>query len=274
MKALTTSSLIVLAAVAGAALAVERSLPGGGEFALVEIPESAVHHGTTHDPRVRESVANGTSTNWSGYAVETSLASPQNGVVTDVKGSWTVPSVTATDSSVTYSSIWVGIDGDTSKTVEQCGTEQDVVKGTVVNYAWFEMYPKRAYRILNFPVSPNDVIHAEVSRSGRLYTLTLENATQHASFTITLKMNSADDSSAEWIVEAPSGGHVLPLANFGTASMYDCTATLNGHTGPIDDSAWENEQITMQSGTTVKAVPSGLTTAAGKSAFTVDWKHE
>ena len=33
------------------------------------------------------------STNWSGYAVETNLASPAANAVTDVKGSWIVPTV-------------------------------------------------------------------------------------------------------------------------------------------------------------------------------------
>ena len=41
-------------------------------------------------------VKNGTSTNWSGYAVETNLASPQSSAVSDVVGTWIVPGTTAT----------------------------------------------------------------------------------------------------------------------------------------------------------------------------------
>src|SRR5438552_15303329 len=55
------------------------------------------------------------STNWSGFAVTGSG-------VTDAKGSWIVPSVTCS-SSTTYSSYWVGIDGYSSNTVEQTGTD-------------------------------------------------------------------------------------------------------------------------------------------------------
>src|SRR5438067_231953 len=63
-------------------------------------------------------VKNGTSTNWSGYAIETNLSTPQSKVATDVRGQWVVPSVTCGTGN-TYSSIWVGIDGYSSNSVEQ-----------------------------------------------------------------------------------------------------------------------------------------------------------
>jgi hypothetical protein len=77
------------------------------------------------------------STNWAGYAVQTSGKKPSNDVVTDVKGSWKVPTVTAsTDGKAYYSSIWVGIDGYSSSSVEQIGTEQDAkADGTTAYYA-------------------------------------------------------------------------------------------------------------------------------------------
>ncbi len=81
------------------------------------------------------------STNWSGYAAATSLDDPQSGSVTAVSGSWIVPTVTATSSrGTTYSSVWVGIDGYSNSTVEQIGTEQDVVNGTPEYSVWWEMY--------------------------------------------------------------------------------------------------------------------------------------
>src|SRR5437870_4998940 len=61
------------------------------------------------------------STNWSGYAAETNLTAPAANAVTAVSGSWVVPQVTG--SSTGYSSVWVGIDGYSSATVEQIGTE-------------------------------------------------------------------------------------------------------------------------------------------------------
>src|SRR5262252_10233905 len=90
-----------------------------------------------------------TSVNWSGYAVETSLASPQAYAFTDVQATWIVPSLSPSASSnqTAYSSTWIGLDGDSSKTVEQIGIEQDYVNGKAVYYAWYEMYPKSPVKL-------------------------------------------------------------------------------------------------------------------------------
>src|SRR5262249_16810121 len=82
-----------------------------------------------------------TSSNWSGYADQTNLNTPQNGAVTAVSGSWVVPSVVAGSSRSSYSSFWVGIDGYSSNSVEQIGTDSDVINGVPTYYAWYEMYP-------------------------------------------------------------------------------------------------------------------------------------
>ena len=80
------------------------------------------------------------STNWSGYAAETNLSTPASNAVTAVSGSWTVPTVKGKTNA--YSSVWVGIDGYSSSTVEQLGTEQDTTRsGATRYYAWWEMYP-------------------------------------------------------------------------------------------------------------------------------------
>ena len=106
----------------------------------------------------------GTSGSWAGYAVATNLKTPQDYAVSDVKGQWVVPSVSPSTSD-TYSAIWVGIDGYSSNTVEQIGTEQDSINGQPTYYAWFEMYPREAYNIDN-PVSPGDTMMAEVKYIG------------------------------------------------------------------------------------------------------------
>src|SRR4051794_32080572 len=67
-----------------------------------------------HDANNR--ITNSTSSNWSGYAVT-------GGTYTSVSASWTEPSVSC--SGTAYSSFWVGLDGDTSSTVEQTGTDAD-----------------------------------------------------------------------------------------------------------------------------------------------------
>jgi hypothetical protein len=59
---------------------------------------------------------------------------------------------------------------------------------------------------------------------------------------------TASRSSAEWVVEAPTIGNSLgALANFGSVTFTNATATINGVTGPINDPAWQNQPINMGS---------------------------
>jgi hypothetical protein len=221
-------------------------------------------------------LAESTSLNWSGYAALTSLSKPANDVVTNVSGRWTVPTLSST-SGHTYSSIWIGIDGYASNTVEQIGTEHDWSNGKQQNYAWFEMYPSGSYEIVGFPVNVNDQIGAQVNYQGNnIFLLTLINYTHNVYTTVPTsytRSTTAKRSSAEWIVEAPSLNGVLPLADFRVDSLTNCTATINGVTGPINSTHWVNDPLTMTTNTgVVKAVPSSLT--AGGQSFTVTWKHQ
>jgi hypothetical protein len=212
-----------------------------------------------------------TDTNWSGYAAETDLTTPLSGAVTAVGGTWVVPAVTGSRG---YSAAWVGIDGYTSSTVEQIGTEQDVSsRGAPTYYAWYEFYPNNAVTISNFPVAPGDVISAEVSYASGSFTLQMTDRPQSGgaptTFSVTKTAPGALESSAEWIMEAPSARNTLPLANFGTISFTNAWATISGVTGPIDDPAWQAAEINIvssggfrgQTGTT-KATTSALTGSA------------
>jgi hypothetical protein len=156
----------------------------------------------------------GTSTNWCGYVADGSN-------VMDVKGTWTVPGITPGGCGNSYSAAWVGIDGDNSNTVEQCGTEQD---SSGQYYAWYEMYPKGSATV--GPVSPGDVITAEVKFvGGGNFQLTMTRTRNRSTVMIlntTQKLNQARRTSAEWIMEAPWSGGVLPLANFGTMGFSGC----------------------------------------------------
>ena len=241
------------------------------QFVLVPVAASALHHRRDAAPRVRN--RNGTSENWGGYAVASRLNAPLSGSVSEVKGTWKVPALSASGSDHTASSAWVGIDGYSDSTVEQTGTEHDMTPDGPVYYAWFEMYPKFGYRILNFPVEAGDTISAEVRYVGNSrFTLTIANLTRNVTFSTT-ERRKAGRQSAEWIVEAPYSGGTLPLADFGTLTFSGCSATLNGHTGGIGDAAWQHDAIAMatQNGT-VKARPSTL--SGGGTGFSVSWEHE
>jgi Peptidase A4 family len=212
----------------------------------------SVRHGRIHR------ITNSTSTNWSGYAVTGSR-------FTSVSSSWKEPTATCSGGTA-YSSFWVGLDGDTSNTVEQTGTDADCSGSTPQYYAWYEMYPKFPVNFSN-PVKPGDAMKASVTTDGRgNFTLSISDSTQGWSKVVTARLKSAKLSSAEVIAEAPSSsGGVLPLANFGTVNFTGASANgslLTSSTPHIDP-------ITMANGSTIKAQP----TSISNGAFAVNWKH-
>jgi hypothetical protein len=216
-------------------------------------------------PRIH--VKEGTSTNWSGYAVlPTAVKRGQTQSVTDVKGSWTVPAVVGTGTS--YSAFWIGIDGYNSGTVEQIGTSSDVVNGVPSYYAWYEIYPKYPVTI-SMTISVGDTITADVLSTSKGFQLTITDVNTGKSFTTLQKCPQAAKSSAEWVAEAPSSmSGVLPLANFGTVTFTGCSATIGGNTGSI--TSFQNDAITMvTSGGTTKAYPHDL--SIDGNGFQVTW---
>jgi hypothetical protein len=239
----TLRGAALTAALAGAALALTLA-----PSALAAPPSRAPNHKINHS----------TSSNWSGYAVA-------GGRYTSVSASWTQPSVDCKTTPTGWSSFWVGLDGDTSNTVEQTGTEADCSSGSAVYSAWYEMYPKFPVNYSN-PVSPGDHFTASVTTDGRgNFTLMLVDANKWTR-TSSAKLKSARLSSAEVIAEAPSSsGGVLPLADFGTAGFG--SATVNGAT--LTSSTPGLDPITMASGGTVKAQPSSLSSGS----FSITWKH-
>src|SRR5262249_20174507 len=116
-----------------------------------------------------------TSLNWGGYAVETAA-----GAVTDVTGSWKVPDIQGRCPATNqHAAFWVGIDGFSSNTVEQIGTDSDCQNGVPTFYAWFEFYPHPGFIINTLAVSAGDIMRAEVhyQPSSRQFTVSIENTT-------------------------------------------------------------------------------------------------
>lgn len=154
------------------------------------------------------------STNWSGYAATT-------GTYTSVSASWTQPAGKCSRGDQ-YAAFWVGLDGYSSSSVEQTGSEVDCVGRTAQYYAWYEMYPGPSENYSN-TVRAGDHFNASVTYEGnnefRLY---IADTTQGWSHTTVASLAGAARSSAEVIVEAPcctAGGGILPLADFGTVSI-------------------------------------------------------
>jgi hypothetical protein len=202
-----------------------------------------------------------TSSNWSGYAAHT-------GTYKSVSASWTEPTGHCSGSQ-TFSSFWVGLDGYSSRTVEQTGSEVDCSGGRPKYFAWFEMFPAFPVNFGN-TVRPGDHFSASVTHgSGSSYTLVIKDTTQGWTHTEHKSLSGAKNSSAEVIAEAPcctSSGGILPLADFGT--MHFTKSMVNG-------SAIGNHsptKITMANLSTgrPKDSVSGL---SGGENFSVTWKH-
>lgn len=260
---------------------------------------------TTNMPSTLRHANMDTSVNWSGYSAMTGKGShvnPSYGSVTEVSGTWRVPTLTASEEGTTYSSAWVGIDGFSNQTVEQIGTEHDITAtGVITNYAWFEMFPAGAQLIDGFPLQPGDKIEGKVTYKGPdsanndTFRLVLKNHTRGKKFVVTqstLPGYPAHLSSADWIVEAPailisdSCFGFLPLSNFGTISFTDCQATINGVTGAIGNKHWTYVAISMLTiDDIVKDITSDLISTCdkgscskkkkskcGKDSFTVVWE--
>jgi Peptidase A4 family len=211
---------------------------------------------------LKHSFGRSSSTNWSGYAAAGSGA-------THVIGTWTQPAATCSPGENSWSSPWVGIDGDTSNTVEQIGTDSDCQNGTPVYYAWYEMYPKSLV-VVNLPggVHANDSFTAEVTYTGSSnYLLKLtKNNSPTASFQTTQFSRKARRTSVEWIMEGPSSGL---LTNFSSVTFTGLSGTINGVTGNLGTLA-NVDPITMVTNQgAVRALPSRLS----DTSFRVDWKQ-
>jgi Peptidase A4 family len=178
------------------------------------------------------------STNWSGYDVT-------GGPFTSVTATWTQPRVRPSGSRFSDVAFWVGLDGDTSGTVEQIGTE-GFSEGVVGYDAWYEMYPNPPVTI-GMSIHPGDVLTGTVAWSSPAqFTLALVNHTTGMSFTTTQTMTSPPAlASAEVIAEAPSSDNgVVPLADFTLCTFTACA--FDGQ--PISAFDWTRIDMVSETG--------------------------
>lgn len=235
---------------------------------IMSTPLSAFADSVQSAPRIK--LREGTSSNWSGYASISNLSSPASNYVKNVQGSWTIPTLTC-GTTTTYSSAWIGIDGYSDNSVEQIGTEQDCSNGAQQNYAWFEMYPHPSFKITGMTVHAGDVFDAKVVYVGKnKFQLSITDVTTGKSYANTFKAN-AQRSSAEWVVEAPYSGGVLPLANFGTMTFTNAQFTnSSGNAFAIDGKGVGTyDSITMHDPNGGNSTPSALTDSGTSSSFSV-----
>jgi hypothetical protein len=198
------------------------------------------------------------STNWSGYA-----ATGGTGAFHSVSAYWTEPKATCTGSTG-YAAFWVGLDGYSSSSVEQTGTDSDCSGSTPQYYAWFEMYPADPVYYTN-TMKPGDKIWAYVAYKSSKYTMYIEDITQGWHHQTTKTETGLSRSSAEVITEAPSSlTGVLPLSDFGTVSFTKVKAN-----GTLMDTQSPTQIVMVDSSGADKDTTSTMTSAG---AFSNTWK--
>lgn len=227
-----------------------------------------------HDYRQGGGSGSGKSSNWSGYQLHAGFAAFYR-----VMGSWHVPQLSFESGYHTYSSVWVGIDGDSSSSgfrssdLVQVGTEQDAADfytttgkccpvalihvQAVTDYAFTEAFddftslPKGEQVIPNLSVNVGDSIFAEIIVGNPNVTLLIENLSRSAYTTVLLPIGRDIGSyTAEWIMERPTVNGALPdLADYSLATLNSAFA-WNPDRGWVsygtDLSGWATaEQISM-----------------------------
>jgi hypothetical protein len=217
------------------------------------------------------------STNWSGYAVENTTT------FSEVTGSWTEPAVTCTSNGSQYASFWAGIDGYSSASVEQLGTDSDCNgKNRPAYYAWYEMYPANSVDIstTTYPVKPGDTLTATVTVVGTSFTLKLVSS-RGWTFSITKTGTGLAQSSAEMIAESPEICYgfrcqLAQLPNFGTVNFTGSEAMATGGAlqplSAFTTNGGPHEIIGQTSGGVVRMQPSSPLGNGGTS-FSDTWKH-
>lgn len=176
-----------------------------------------------------------TSNNWSGYVVQgptDAFGAAPFTTFSTVGAIWTQPAVDCTTQNARVS-IWVGLDGWGSPTVEQTGTEAVCGAAVAPLYykAWWEMYAGSASSgQLVFDVYPGDQIEASVTYTNAGYVMAITDKTLGKSFATTQPCDASVicyRGSAEWIVERPGGGK-YPLADYGTAGFTNLAEQFSG----------------------------------------------
>jgi hypothetical protein len=249
-------------------------------FGAASAHASRVHALASTDP------ATSVTSNWAGYVVGgAETTAPTTTSFTSVSAKWVQPAVSCATRRSGYSAFWLGLGGaaDTSRALEQIGTEADCRAGKPAYSMWYELVPAPSVRV-KYKILPGNVVTASVRVNGPQVSLQIRNLTRRTNFIKKLRVTTPDLSSAEWIAEAPSSCDSrgdctpLPLANFGTVSFTHALATVAGHAGTILDPGWSPTALELieESGRfAMRALPTGAAPsplASDGASFAVAWQ--
>jgi hypothetical protein len=157
------------------------------------------------------------SLNWSGYAV-----TPGSGI-TAVSSTFTVPTAGLVPPG--FAATWAGIGGYNTQDLIQAGAAENSLPSNPLlgpqYYAWYELLPNSETPITgcsgdaSCTVKPGDQVSVQITNAGgNLWNIAMTDA-GHWSWSTQVTYASSE-SSAEWILEAPTVGAQTILANTGT----------------------------------------------------------
>jgi hypothetical protein len=197
------------------------------------------------------------SPNWSGYVL------PSSTLITEVAGTWTVPTLNCSATPNASVGVWVGIGGwgwqtgGSSGALLQTGIGSVCTNGVQTNTGWFEEYPSNpnhSYPFTGFPVSAGDTIKATVyeGAGSSVWVTKVDDVTKGLTGVMVtggawgVAVDSGNGSfpqqgsaaglsysggyTAEWIVEDNGVGadnSLAPFANFGTVVFTNLTTSAS-----------------------------------------------
>jgi Peptidase A4 family len=234
--------------------------------AVVVATEAHSKVGSKPPPPAFPAIASG----WAGYV----SVGPNSSSIT-VEGNWTAPSIVGNCSADTdqQSFTWIGIGGwNSDYSIGQTGTEADCLFGTAYYYAWYEFWPLGSVDVPTIQLAPGDSIFAVATYSNGSFQLTIDDLSTDVSFNATTPYESANRTSAEWVVEAPieppySAGVRYPMTDFGNVTFSD--TRVDRGAGLVNSSVAGGliQTYVRPSEISGGAVPSTL----NGSEFTVSW---
>ena len=196
-----------------------------------------------------------------------------------VEATWVQPKVRCRGNAAQSVVYWVGLGGYGQRSLVQVGTESSCLHGTAVTAAWHESLPKEHFSIRTpTRIKVGDRIWAQVRwLGGSRYRLSLANLSNREHFSVKVTNSTVKRTSAEWIVEAPTGGcpsrcRTLRMPDFGTFKFSGAWATMTGRRVQVDASRFVAiiERMISVSGAVRAEVTS---TAATGTSFSVRWRR-
>ena len=200
------------------------------------------------------------SLNWSGYAV-----TPSRHDITAMTTTFVVPKAAAAPPG--FAATWGGIGGYNSSDLIQAGVSENSSSGNPAvgkQYAaWYELLPASETNLTHCtgnsscPVAPGNKVTVSIVKVGtNTWKTSVADPTEHWTWTKTLTYKSSE-SSAEWILEAPTVGAQTTLANVGKVSFGPTsTYVAGGHTYTIAEGS--PTKIILSPGSFNEATPSAL----------------